>query len=105
MARLHRALGELIIDGSNTTIPAHFNALLDAPEVQSGDYTIHWLEGMDLPKTLGLSSAARARRSYPGLVPRPAPIGRRRCSIWVADLGPPAPLLAVFQQELSRIAP
>jgi acetyl-CoA carboxylase biotin carboxylase subunit len=22
-----------------------FHALLDAPEVQSGDYTIHWLEG------------------------------------------------------------
>jgi acetyl-CoA carboxylase biotin carboxylase subunit len=51
LARLHRALGELIIDGVDTTIPL-FHALLDAPEVQSGDYTIHWLEGW-LAETLG----------------------------------------------------
>jgi acetyl-CoA carboxylase biotin carboxylase subunit len=44
LARLHRALGELIVDGVDTTVPL-FHALLDAPEVQSGDYTIHWLEG------------------------------------------------------------
>jgi acetyl-CoA carboxylase biotin carboxylase subunit len=51
LARLHRALGELIIDGVDTTIPL-FHALLDAPDVQSGDYTIHWLEGW-LAETLG----------------------------------------------------
>ncbi|MCT4684534.1 MAG: acetyl-CoA carboxylase biotin carboxylase subunit, partial [Roseicyclus sp.] len=50
-ARLHRALGELIIDGVDTTVPL-FHALLDAPAVQSGDYTIHWLEGW-LAETLG----------------------------------------------------
>ena len=44
LARLHRALGELIIDGIDTTIPL-FNALLAEPAVQSGEYTIHWLEG------------------------------------------------------------
>ncbi|WP_371060012.1 acetyl-CoA carboxylase biotin carboxylase subunit [Rhodosalinus sp. 5P4] len=43
MARLNRALGELIVDGVDTTIPL-FRRLLDAPAVQSGDYTIHWLE-------------------------------------------------------------
>jgi acetyl-CoA carboxylase biotin carboxylase subunit len=43
LARLHRALGELIIDGIDTTIPL-FNALLAEPAVQSGEYTIHWLE-------------------------------------------------------------
>jgi acetyl-CoA carboxylase biotin carboxylase subunit len=43
LARLHRALGELIIDGIDTTIPL-FHALLAEPAVQSGDYTIHWLE-------------------------------------------------------------
>jgi acetyl-CoA carboxylase, biotin carboxylase subunit len=37
-------LGELIIDGIDTTIPL-FNALLAEPAVQSGEYTIHWLEG------------------------------------------------------------
>ena len=37
------ALGELIIDGIDTTVPLFFD-LLDAPDVQSGDYNIHWLE-------------------------------------------------------------
>lgn len=43
LARLNRALGELIVDGIDTTVPL-FHELLQAPDVQSGDYTIHWLE-------------------------------------------------------------
>lgn len=43
LARLHRALGELIVDGVDTTIPL-FHALLQEPDIQSGDYDIHWLE-------------------------------------------------------------
>lgn len=43
LARLHRALGELVIDGVETTIPL-FHALLDEEDVQTGDYDIHWLE-------------------------------------------------------------
>ena len=43
MARLRRSLDELIIDGVDTTIPL-FRALVDDPDVLSGDYTIHWLE-------------------------------------------------------------
>jgi acetyl-CoA carboxylase, biotin carboxylase subunit len=43
LARLRRALGELVIDGIDTTIPL-FHALLDEPAIQSGDYSIHWLE-------------------------------------------------------------
>jgi acetyl-CoA carboxylase biotin carboxylase subunit len=43
LARLERALGELIIDGIETTIPL-FHALLQEPAVHSGDYNIHWLE-------------------------------------------------------------
>ncbi|RVT86740.1 acetyl-CoA carboxylase biotin carboxylase subunit [Rhodobacteraceae bacterium CCMM004] len=43
LARLKRALGELIVDGVETTVPL-FHALLDEPAVQTGDYTIHWLE-------------------------------------------------------------
>ena len=43
IARLSRALGELIVDGIDTTIPL-FNALLQEPEVLTGDYNIHWLE-------------------------------------------------------------
>ena len=43
LARLHRALGELIIDGIDTTVPL-FHALLAEPDIHAGDYTIHWLE-------------------------------------------------------------
>ncbi len=43
LARLNRALGELIVDGVDTTIPL-FRDLLQDPDVHSGDYNIHWLE-------------------------------------------------------------
>ncbi len=43
LARLARALGELIVDGVDTTVPLH-HALLAEPAIQSGDYNIHWLE-------------------------------------------------------------
>ncbi|WP_296479442.1 acetyl-CoA carboxylase biotin carboxylase subunit [Roseinatronobacter sp.] len=43
LARLNRALGELIIDGVDSSIPL-FRALLAEPDVQSGTYDIHWLE-------------------------------------------------------------
>ena len=43
LARLNRALAELIVDGVDSTIPL-FKALLNAQEVLSGDYNIHWLE-------------------------------------------------------------
>ncbi len=43
LARLKRALGELIVDGIDTTIPL-FHALLEEKDVLSGDYNIHWLE-------------------------------------------------------------
>ena len=43
LARLHRALGELIVDGVDTTLPL-FDQLLAEQDIQSGDYTIHWLE-------------------------------------------------------------
>jgi acetyl-CoA carboxylase biotin carboxylase subunit len=43
LARLKRALGELIVDGVDTTVPL-FHALLEEPEILAGDYDIHWLE-------------------------------------------------------------
>ena len=41
--RLRRALGEMVIEGVQTTMPLH-QALLDNEDFQSGDYNIHWLE-------------------------------------------------------------
>ena len=43
LARLNRALGELIVDGVDTTVPL-FHALLQEPDIHTGDYNIHWLE-------------------------------------------------------------
>ncbi|KMK66503.1 acetyl-CoA carboxylase biotin carboxylase subunit [Puniceibacterium sp. IMCC21224] len=43
LARLNRALGELIVDGVDTTIPL-FHALLQDPDIHAGTYNIHWLE-------------------------------------------------------------
>jgi acetyl-CoA carboxylase biotin carboxylase subunit len=45
LARLKRALSELIVDGQGveTTIPL-FHALLDEEDILAGDYSIHWLE-------------------------------------------------------------
>ena len=43
IARLRRALGELIIDGIDTTVPL-FEELLYEDDVINGNYNIHWLE-------------------------------------------------------------
>ncbi|MEM6727714.1 MAG: acetyl-CoA carboxylase biotin carboxylase subunit [Pseudomonadota bacterium] len=43
LARLNRALGELIVDGVETTVPL-FHALLAEEDIHKGAYTIHWLE-------------------------------------------------------------
>ena len=43
LARLNRALGELIVDGVDTTVPL-FHALLQEEDILSGGYNIHWLE-------------------------------------------------------------
>jgi acetyl-CoA carboxylase biotin carboxylase subunit len=43
LARLKRALGELIIDGIDTSVPL-FHMLLAEPDIQNGEYNIHWLE-------------------------------------------------------------
>ena len=51
MARLKRALGELIVDGIDTTVPL-FHELLEEDDIQTGDFNIHWLEKW-LEKTFG----------------------------------------------------
>ena len=43
LLRLRRSLGEFIIDGIDTTIPL-FRTLVQNPDIQNGDYDIHWLE-------------------------------------------------------------
>jgi acetyl-CoA carboxylase biotin carboxylase subunit len=43
LARLRRALSELVVDGVETTTEL-FRVLLDEPDIQQGNYNIHWLE-------------------------------------------------------------
>ena len=51
MARLQRALSELIVDGVDTTIRL-FHALLEEEDLHTGDFNIHWLEDW-LERTYG----------------------------------------------------
>jgi acetyl-CoA carboxylase biotin carboxylase subunit len=43
LLRLRRALDEFVIEGVETTLPL-FRALVRNPDVQNGQYDIHWLE-------------------------------------------------------------
>ena len=43
IARLQRALDEMVVDGIETTLPLHRAIAVDS-EFRRGDYTIHWLE-------------------------------------------------------------
>ncbi len=43
IARLRRALDEFAVLGIKTTLPLH-QLIIEQPEFQAGDYTIHWLE-------------------------------------------------------------
>jgi len=43
ISRLRRALAEFAVVGVKTTLPLH-QRIVDDPEFQAGDYTIHWLE-------------------------------------------------------------
>ena len=43
IARMQRALEEMVVDGIHTTLPLHRRIMADA-EFQSGAYNIHWLE-------------------------------------------------------------
>jgi acetyl-CoA carboxylase biotin carboxylase subunit len=43
IARLRRALDEFAVLGIKTTLPLH-QRIIEQPEFQAGNYTIHWLE-------------------------------------------------------------
>ncbi|MGH2340068.1 acetyl-CoA carboxylase biotin carboxylase subunit [Segnochrobactraceae bacterium EtOH-i3] len=43
LRRLRRCLDEIVVDGVKTTVPL-FRELVDNPDIQSGNYDIHWLE-------------------------------------------------------------
>ena len=43
LQRLKRALDEFIVDGVKTTLPL-FRRLINEPDIQTGNYDIHWLE-------------------------------------------------------------
>jgi peptide/nickel transport system permease protein len=43
IARLRRALGEMVVGGIETTIPL-FQELIKQPDILDGEYNIHWLE-------------------------------------------------------------
>jgi acetyl-CoA carboxylase biotin carboxylase subunit len=54
LMRLRRALDEFVVDGVETTLPL-FRTLVRNPEIQNGQYDIHWLE--NFLKTGGIEEA------------------------------------------------
>jgi acetyl-CoA carboxylase biotin carboxylase subunit len=50
MMRLRRALDEFVVDGVKTTLPL-FRTLVRNPDIQNGEYDIHWLERFLAEKT------------------------------------------------------
>jgi len=54
LMRLRRALDEFVVDGVDTTLPL-FRTLVRNPDIQNGQYDIHWLESF--LKTGGLEGA------------------------------------------------
>lgn len=54
LMRLRRALDEFVVDGIDTTLPL-FRTLVRTPDIQNGQYDIHWLE--NFLKTGGLGDA------------------------------------------------
>ena len=54
LMRLRRALDEFVVDGVDTTLPL-FRTLVRNPEIQNGQYDIHWLE--QFLKTGGLGES------------------------------------------------
>jgi acetyl-CoA carboxylase biotin carboxylase subunit len=54
LMRLRRALDEFVVDGVDTTLPL-FRTLVRNPDIQNGQYDIHWLEGF--LKTGGIEEA------------------------------------------------
>jgi acetyl-CoA carboxylase, biotin carboxylase subunit len=54
LMRLRRALDEFVVDGIETTLPL-FRTLVRNPDIQNGQYDIHWLE--NFLKTGGIEEA------------------------------------------------
>jgi acetyl-CoA carboxylase biotin carboxylase subunit len=44
IARLRRALDEMVVGGVETTLPLH-RLLVNNDDIQAGEYEIHWLVG------------------------------------------------------------
>ena len=49
LARLRRALDEMVVGGVETTLPLH-RRLVNNEDIQKGEYDIHWLEGFLKPQ-------------------------------------------------------
>ena len=56
LMRLRRALDEFVVDGIETTLPL-FRTLVRNPDIQNGQYDIHWLE--NFLKTGGIGDEGR----------------------------------------------
>ena len=77
LMRLRRALDELVVGGIETTIPL-FQQLLRERDIIDGNYNIHWLENISLPRARNAVSNCKRRKSRAARTTRHT----RRSRLW-----------------------
>ncbi|HVE47511.1 MAG TPA: biotin carboxylase N-terminal domain-containing protein [Acidimicrobiales bacterium] len=96
--RMIRALGETVVEGVSTTIPAHL-AILSHADFAAAEHSTSWVEDrLDLSGVVGGTGAGRAPAEASGRVQRDVDVevdGRRyKVRLWVPEAGAMSPIAA-----------
>jgi acetyl-CoA carboxylase biotin carboxylase subunit len=62
LMRMKRAIGEMVVNGVETTLPLHMR-LVENADIQAGDYDIHWLEHFLADNKITAAPAAAPRKA------------------------------------------
>jgi acetyl-CoA carboxylase biotin carboxylase subunit len=61
--RMKRAIGEMVVNGVETTLPLHMR-LVENADIQAGDYDIHWLEHFLADNKIAPAPAAASKTTH-----------------------------------------
>jgi acetyl-CoA carboxylase biotin carboxylase subunit len=63
LMRMKRAIGEMVVNGVETTLPLHMR-LVENADIQAGDYDIHWLEHFLADNKIAPAPAAASKTTH-----------------------------------------
>ena len=63
LMRMKRAIGEMVVNGVETTLPLHMR-LVENADIQAGDYDIHWLEHFLADNKITAPPAAASKTAH-----------------------------------------